>query len=229
MILSKRLSAIASMVPKCECIADIGTDHGYLPIELVKQNKCQKAYAMDINKGPLDKADENIIRANESGKVKTILSNGLDKLPEDVECVVIAGMGGMLIGKILETNNNKLNQLSSFIVSPHLDEASLRRTIHRLGYRIDSEIMIHDLGKYYPIMYCLPGHEEYTEVEYTYGKCLMEDKSDVWCSYLDSVVEKNLKILSFLEGKKGENIEERIKMIKKENNLIRAIKDGEMK
>jgi len=108
-MLSKRLEQVASMVTKGNIIADIGTDHGYVPIYLVEKGICPKAYAMDINQGPIESAIKNIENYGLSEKIQAIKSNGLEKLePEKADTIIIAGMGGELIVNILENGLAKL-------------------------------------------------------------------------------------------------------------------------
>ena len=98
-----RLKSIASLVDKCESFADIGTDHGYLPIYLISNNIANFGYACDVAIGPLNSAKENISKYQLNDKIMTILSDGLEKVPY-VNTVIMAGMGGILITQLL---NNK--------------------------------------------------------------------------------------------------------------------------
>lgn len=123
-MLSKRLEQVASMVTKGNIIADIGTDHGYVPIYLVEKGICPKAYAMDINQGPIESAIKNIENYGLSEKIQAIKSNGLEKLePEKADTIIIAGMGGELIVNILENGLAKLENCSrpvkELVLSPH--------------------------------------------------------------------------------------------------------------
>ena len=93
MELSSRLKIIASFVSEGMCVADIGTDHGYIPIYLTSEGMTDKAYAMDVNRGPLERASENIRKEGLNGKIRCILSDGMEKLPMDADSAVIAGMG----------------------------------------------------------------------------------------------------------------------------------------
>ena len=107
MQLSRRLTLIASMVDKTDSVADVGTDHGYVPIYLVENNIVSKAIAMDINQGPLTRADENIKRKGLDNRITTRLSDGVRELkPGETDAIVVAGMGGQLIIKILEEGRN---------------------------------------------------------------------------------------------------------------------------
>lgn len=222
-MLSDRLQFIADMVPKCDVLADVGTDHGYLPIALVQAGKANTVYAMDINQGPLDKALQNIYGYGVKDRVHTILSDGLEHLPEEVEVVVIAGMGGMLMGNILERSADKLRSLKTMVLSPHGDADALRRKIHILGFMIRKECMVKDNGKYYTVMVCEKGHEQYKELEYSYGKRLMAGRDKVWLDYLaDRTMKLNI-IKVRLELQETENAKRRLKELNDELKEIRLV------
>ena len=102
-----RIQKIADMINKGVVLADIGTDHAFLPILAIKQKKVQKAYACDIAKGPLEIAKRNIQAENLDGQIETILSNGFEHVPQDVDVVVIAGMGYYTAKDILEAAGEK--------------------------------------------------------------------------------------------------------------------------
>ena len=107
-MISERLKAVAGMVTKGKKVADIGTDHGYVPIYLVENSICSKVYAMDINEGPLKIADKNIAIHGLSDKIETIQSNGMEKLKDNmVDGAIISGMGGDLIVNILKNGENE--------------------------------------------------------------------------------------------------------------------------
>ena len=103
MQLSKRLSAVASLITEGSRLADIGTDHGYVPIALVENGSIPSAVAMDVNKGPLERAQEHIREKHLEDRIKTRLSDGVKALEEgEADAVLIAGMGGMLVIRILD-------------------------------------------------------------------------------------------------------------------------------
>ena len=118
-MISERLKAVAGMVTKGKKVADIGTDHGYVPIYLVENSICSKVYAMDINEGPLKIADKNIAIHGLSDKIETIQSNGMEKLKDNmVDGAIISGMGGDLIVDILSRGKN-IKGINELVLSPH--------------------------------------------------------------------------------------------------------------
>lgn len=192
MELTKRLETIANYVPKGNIIADVGTDHGYIPIYLIKEGISPKAYAMDISKGPLEKAKNNIEAYNVNNYIEPILSDGLKALGDrKVDTLIIAGMGGMLIKKILLEEQVKLKSIPNLILSPHLDVEEVRRTVHQLGYSINLEDFIKEDNKYYPIIFCSHGTEHYTDIEYKYGKSLVPSCHKTYKEYLQGMLYNN--------------------------------------
>lgn len=181
MILSQRLLKIASQIPSGSKVADIGTDHAYLPIYLVKNDVANYAIAMDINKGPLEKADSNITKYRMDNYVETRLSNGLKKLkPSEVDVVVVAGMGGLLICDILNNGLDVVKSVKRLVLQPQTEQPEVRKLLHRLGFSIVNEIMVEDAGKYYNIITAEPGVEEYSnEADYTYGALLIKNRDKV--------------------------------------------------
>ncbi len=226
-MLSDRLQFIYDMVPVTEVIADIGTDHGYLPIALVKGGKAVKAYAMDVNQGPLDKANSNIKVHVAEDKVTTILSDGLNKLPGDVKVVVIAGMGGMLMKRLLEDEKEKVANLEAMVLSPHLDEEQVRRQLHLMGWRIDSEKMVADNDKYYTVMVCVKGQEHYSELGYIYGEQLIVHKDPVFLELLRKKRDTLVDIRVNLMGQTTENARKRVIAMTNEIAEIERVLDGD--
>lgn len=222
-IVSNRLQCIADFIEKGKIVADIGTDHAYLPIELIRSRHVNKVYAMDINVGPLDKAKVNVKEACINGEIIFIQSNGLNNLQSDVETVIIAGMGGILIAKILEEGKNKLTYIDDFIVSPHSDNQVVRLKIHKMGFMIKEEVMIKEQGKYYTIMHCIHGQEIYTPLEYHYGKVLIQEKRDVFMEYIQYRKAGWLQVKTQLLENKTESSKKRIIEIELELEEIREV------
>lgn len=206
-MLSKRLKAVADMVTKGNIIVDIGTDHGYVPIYLVKNNICKKAYALDINEGPLKMADKNIRMEGLSEKITTVLSDGLDEMTDNMaETVIIAGMGGDLIVDIL-SRGRKIKGIKELVLSPHKRVDLVRKYLIENCWKIIKEDMVIDGGKYYTIIKAVPGEEkEYTQVELTYGKYLLESRNSILQKYLRKENEKFSNILNKMKENGNINI-----------------------
>lgn len=150
--LSRRLATIASFVKPGSRIADIGTDHGFLPIYLVQKGVISHAVAMDIRKGPLARAKEHVEEYGLTEMIETRLSDGLDKLePGEADTVIIAGMGGPLILEILERGMGVVPSAERFILSPQSDWSGFRKGLRKLGIVQCREEMVYEDGKYYLI------------------------------------------------------------------------------
>lgn len=198
MRLSKRLQTIADFVKKGAVVADIGTDHAHIPIYLIKNNIISKAYACDINIGPLEKAGENIKYFGVQN-IELRLSNGLEKLKTDeADTVIIAGMGGELIINILEKDRRFFESKRKFILSPHTKIDEVRKFLLSNGFEITKEDMCIDEGKFYTVMEVkyTENKEMYSEAELLYGKYLIENKHPVLLRFLKKEETKYISILS---------------------------------
>ena len=199
MDLSKSLYAVAGLVTEGASVADIGTDHGYVPIYLIKNKIASKVIAMDINKGPLERAKMHIIGHGLKGQIETRLSDGLKKVnPGEVDGMIAAGMGGALVIKILEESKAVVDTLEFLILQPQSEISKVRKYLNKNGLVIIEEDMVEEEGKYYPMMKVIHGQpEEYKEYEYIYGKKLLEKKHPVLEKFLlrekyiqESIVEQ---------------------------------------
>lgn len=151
--LSKRLTALANMVTDGNRLADIGTDHGYIPIYLCQTGKIPSALAMDIGKGPLRQAQTHIAEHGLSEQIKTRLSDGMAALQfGEADTILIAGMGGGLVMKILSEGAEKLTGKEELILQPQSEIALVREFLRVRNFQILNEDMILEDGKYYPMM-----------------------------------------------------------------------------
>lgn len=225
MKLSKRMSTVAHMVNKCNAVADIGTDHGYVPIYLVKNDITKKAFACDINKGPLEKAKININSYNCNESIETRLGSGLTVIkPFEVDTAVIAGMGGMLIIDILKDSIETVQSLKQLILQPQLDVGEVRKYIHSIGFKIEDEEMLIDEGKYYTVINAVKGNEKYeNEIEYFFGKCLINKKSDILKKYAQFMADKTENIIKNLSNNNSESAVLKKSQLEYENKLYKEV------
>lgn len=160
--LSERLLHIAAQVQPGETLADIGCDHGYLPIYLVKNGCMRRAIAMDINEGPLLRAKEHIAQEALDGAcgqayIETRLSNGFENLqPGEADAAIIAGMGGNLTIDILTRGKAVVARLSQLILEPQSELAAVRAFLRAQDYCIAQEDFVLEDGKFYPILRVVP-------------------------------------------------------------------------
>lgn len=222
MELSVRLQAVADMVTEGTKVADVGTDHAYIPIYLVEHGKNPSAIAMDINRGPLKKAEENISSHNLENKIETRLSDGLKQLHlGEADSVVIAGMGGGLVVKIMEEGVLHKKYVKEWILQPQSEISKVRQYLNENGYCIVEENMVIDEGKFYPMMRVTEGTiEEYTREELCYGKCLLKEKNPILKKFLEKEIDIKKEILEKLHQTKGGQVAKRIEEIEEETDRL---------
>lgn len=183
-MLSKRLLEIANLVDKNKVVFDVGSDHGLLPCFLLKEGICPKAYAGDNKEGPLSRANENILKYNLEGKVIPVLSDGIEKIENDVDIVIIAGMGFYTVKHILEGKD--LSAYDKIIVQVNKDVDKLREFISNNNYTILDERIVYD-GFYYEIVvFNTKKHEKYNDLEIKYGPVLLQNMDTIFIDYLNA-------------------------------------------
>lgn len=149
MSLSPRLESIASLVKEGSSIADIGSDHGALPIFLVKTKKIRKALAVENKIGPFSRLKKEVEKADEQGNIELSLSSGISYLPSYVDSVVISGMGGGLTARILKEGQKNLGNVSFIIVEPQGEKEETLEALFALGYHPVKEICLYEGEHYY--------------------------------------------------------------------------------
>lgn len=179
--ISDRLATVAGLIPKGAHLVDIGTDHGYVPIWLLQNGFISSAIAMDVNKGPLARAKENRDRYGFTDVMDLRLSNGFEKLKSgEGDSVLIAGMGGPLMIRIIEEGRENASSIQTWVLQPQSEIPSVRRYLHEHHFDIIDEIMLKDEGKYYMAMKAVPGEAApWTPIEYLFGKFLLDRKNPV--------------------------------------------------
>ena len=189
MKLSKRLQAVADIIPKSDTIADIGTDHGYIPIYAIKNQLSKKAIAMDVNPGPLERAKYHIKEEGLEAKIECRLSDGLEKLAHgEADTIVIAGMGADLICNILSAEFSTKH----LILSPHTHQEKVRIFLRTHGYKIVEENMIFEDNKFYNIIRAdyLGENADDIPVNDYFGEYLLKNNHPVLKMFLEKEIEK---------------------------------------
>lgn len=207
MQLSKRMQHLASLITEGNRLADVGTDHGYVPIALVREKKIPSAIAMDVNRGPLARAGEHIRESGLSTYIETRLSDGLLKLGAgEADTVLIAGMGGMLIRRILEEGGHCLHTVKELVLQPQSDIHRVRKWLYENQYQIAEEDIVEEEGKYYPMMRAVHGEErKLCQTELYYGKTDIQRSPKVLYSCLQEELLRNRKVMEILKhnGQEG--------------------------
>ena len=188
---------------KANVIMDVGTDHGYIAIELIRRNIADKVIASDINKDPLNKAKLNVSLEGLSSKIHLRLGGGLAPVKNnEVQVVLIAGMGGNLIRDILEKDIDKVKNIDYLILQPAQNPEVLREYLYTGNYEVIDEDVCEDEGKYYELFKVKYKENKSTklkEIFYEISPALLNKKSEVFKSYLHEKVDKYNKVHSFIK------------------------------
>ena len=181
-MLSERLLKIAEMIDNNKVVFDVGSDHALLPCFLLKNGICEKVYAGEVAEGPLNKVKEAVRKYGYEGKLIPVFSDGLENAPDDVEVVVIAGMGYYTIKHILDECD--ISKFDYFIVQSNTDVDLLRAYIAEKGYEIIDEKVVHD-GFYYQIVkFKAAEGKQYTPLEIKYGPVNLARMDETFKEYL---------------------------------------------
>ena len=218
------------MVTPGSILADIGTDHGYVPISLVQRKKIKKAIAMDVNKGPLKRAEEHIREAQLEEYIDTRLSDGVKKLEVgEVNSILIAGMGGDLVIRIIKNGMEVCRSVDELILQPQSELGKVRKFLRENNFEIIDEDMVIEDGKYYPMMKVTPVDEialweilpkEVIPACDMYGPYLLKNGNPSLRKYLVKQHKQLTKILKELEKQpESKAISKRIKEVQKEITL----------
>lgn len=181
-----RLEVLLSHIPKCNVLADVGCDHGYLSKYALDKNLCNKVIISDISAKSLEKAV--ILLKPYGDKVKSYVCNGLTAYENQADFAVIAGMGGEEICLILKGVKTLPNGL---LLAPQKNNDKVRRLLIELGYKITRDFTFLD-GKFYDVIKAEKGIDSYTEKEFIFGRDNLKERSSDFIKKL----EKEEKLLS---------------------------------
>ena len=237
MELSKRLKAVADLLDVHNSVADIGCDHGFVSIFLIKSKKAKKCIAMDINQGPLERAEEHIAEEGLNTYIETRISDGakelkfLDQEQKDkeleVEAAILAGMGGRLTIKIIEESLEKFLAMKEFILQPQSEIWKVREYVEQIGCKIMKEDMVLEEGKFYPILKVSTisddknqiYDEREKEIFYHYGEDLLKNHNEILYDFLMNEKRVWEEILEDLKTKNTSKTESRKKELEEKLNI----------
>ena len=225
MQLSERLSSVASMVAAGNCLADVGTDHGYVPIYLYERNIIPRAIAMDVNKGPLERARLHIAEFGFENAIETRLSDGMAALkPGEVDSVTIAGMGGPLIIRILSAYPEVTASLKELILQPQSEISEVRSWLYENGYEIIEEHMVYEDGKYYPMFKAVYNSEapKLNALELKFGRLEVLKETSVLRAFVERELKNKKMILEKLCAEDTEKSKARAEEMK---NLMSELEE----
>lgn len=187
MTLSKRLETIIHLVDQGENVADIGSDHGFIVIELINRNIAASCLAVENKIGPYT----NLVKNTSLIKnIKTSLSDGLKEVDKQFSTVIIAGMGFNTIKEIINDSIEKLDFIDTFIIDSHTLTYELRKFMSEIGYFIKDEKCLIENKIFYEIIKFQKGHKVYSEVELKYGPILLNNRSEDFMTHYSNQIEK---------------------------------------
>lgn len=236
LVLTKRLQSVADMVTLGNRVCDVGCDHGYVSIYLVKNEISPSAIAMDVRPGPLSQAEKNIKAFRAESKVTTRLSDGLDKLEfGEADTIVIAGMGGPLMRDIIVRGLDVAKSVTELVLQPQSEIPEFRRFLKTNGFITTAEDMVYEDGKFYPMMKVVPDPDfeffdfskldEPFSVDELYGPRLVASRNKVLMMYLNAeykeLMEIREQLLRNVDG--SEKSRERLKEIEERIEINRSI------
>ncbi|EFK39245.1 class I SAM-dependent methyltransferase [Peptoniphilus lacrimalis] len=223
--LSKRLRAIVNFCDKNKIIADIGTDHGFVPNFLYEEDINRKIIATDISLNSLNKAIEFSELRGNKGKIEHIVCNGLEKIPP-VDQIIIAGMGGILISKILDRDFEKARQAEKLILQPMQQVDYLRKFLYDKGFKILDEKIVFEDNKFFHIIVAnyKAIKEEYRDIDLKVSKLLRNRKDKDLIEFLKYLINYNIFIIENIEGSSTRSIYKKDKL-REENIELKEILD----
>ena len=200
-MLGSRLQTVADFVPLGSIVADIGTDHGYLPIELIKSGKCLKVIAGDVNEGPYLAAKRSVRDAALSAQIDIRLGSGLSILQKnEADIAVFCGMGGNLIRQLLMDDLVIVKSLKGLILQPQLGYRTIRRNLYEIGWHIADEAIAKEDGRIYQIIYAVPGKADMPDdIELEVGAVLKQKRPPLFAEMIAEFIAKAKRSLHGME------------------------------
>ncbi|PLS01176.1 tRNA (adenine(22)-N(1))-methyltransferase [Neobacillus cucumis] len=221
--LSVRLTKVANYVPEGARMADIGSDHAYLPCYLAKNLKISFAIAGEVAQGPFQSAEKNVLAEGLSDKIVVRMGDGLEVIqPGEVDCITIAGMGGALISSILDSGRDKLDSVKRLVLQPNISAISIRTWLLANNWELIAEEIIEEDSKIYEILVAEKGdpakpYMEKKEEGLLLGPFLLKQKNETFKKKWTLEKKNWQRIYQALEGasETAETIEKRKELLDK--------------
>lgn len=226
MKLTPRLKTIADLVPKGTIVGDVGSDHGYVPIYLVENNICDTAIASDINEGPTENARQAVYEAGLTEVIDVRHGGGL--LPYEVgeiETVIIAGMGGLLIKDILLERPEMTASIKTFVLQPMVAQDELREWLVNNGFKIIEEKLSQEAHRMYEVLVVEHGHMTIEDpLKYEIGVKLLKENDPLSQVFMDKKIKQLRGIISGLEASKKEESKVKLPELKVKLDRLEGIR-----
>lgn len=223
---SLRLKLIANLVDKNSIVADIGTDHGIVPIYLSKEEISKKIIAADISEKSLNKLYEKLELNPQIDNIDLRVGNGLNVLkPFEVDTIIISGMGGNLIEDIIADSMEIAKSANSMILGANNAVEQLRHFLHENGLKIVDEVDLYENEKYYQILKVKTGLEIYNnDIDYEFGKILIEKKSENLLKFINEEINSMENIVSHLNNIESDSSKERLEELDNKLKLYEKVR-----
>jgi tRNA (adenine22-N1)-methyltransferase len=231
--LSKRLEAVASYIPKGSVLADIGSDHAYLPCYAYLQGMIKKGIAGEVVEGPYQSAVQQVRKTDLANVIKVRKGDGLEVIaPNEVTCITIAGMGGTLIQSILENGKENLEGVERLILQPNIGAKKIREWLLENNWELVAEEILLDDSRIYEILVAERGESEkpYTDHKEAYllvGPFLAKERNEVFVQKWTHELAHWKKIVAQLEvaakteanEAKWKDLTSKIRLVEEELNI----------
>lgn len=230
MKLSERLMTIISLIPQNSIVADIGTNHGYIPAYLIENKISKKVIGTDISKGSLEKIIEYVRGLGYEEKIDSRLGDGLEVVkPYEIDTVIIAGMGGLLIRDILEKDKDVRESIVNFILQPMVAAKELREYLIENNFEIIREELAKEGNKYYEIIYAKQGKTFIEkEIYYEISPLLIREKHPLLKEFVQYKLRGAEKIIKEIENIDTDKTKERyLQLLDEINDYKEVLKEIE--
>lgn len=202
-MLSLRLRTLANFLDPCDSVCDIGSDHAYLPIYLLKHERVHSALIVEIKEKPLQKAIEMTKKERVDHLCHFFLSDGLNKVHLSASSYVLAGMGSETILEILKQDLDPFKMASQIVIQSNSKWSLLRKEMQALGFKLIDELFIHDRSKDYLFLkYHFEGFKPLSEIEIDIGPHLMSLKNEAYIQYLNKKIDELEKVSLYMDEDK---------------------------
>ncbi|MBF0713459.1 tRNA (adenine(22)-N(1))-methyltransferase TrmK [Gemella sp. GH3] len=221
--IKNRLKKVAEFV-EYRRLADIGSDHAYLPIYLAQKDQVDFAIAGEVVEGPHKVSIQNVKDNNLTNVINCIKGSGLEvfSLDDNIEVITICGMGGKLIADILESGKDKLVNVEQLILQPNVASNLVREKLEQLNYNIYAEDILEEDGHIYEIIVAKKGEMNLSEEEKIFGRYLLKQKQEIFIKKYEEEINKIDYILKQLENSTNKNLE-KIKDLQNMKSMIKSI------
>ena len=227
--LTPRLQAIAELIPPDSVVADIGTDHAYLPVYLILNKVSRRVIAVELNQAPLQQASETVAAFNCLQEIDLRLGNGLHalKATDKIDTVVIAGLGGQSIAAILRDGRHLLKSVQQLILQPMSEEGYLRLFLARNGFVLADEALAREGRRFYEIILAKAGREQETDLfRLSFGPRLLEQKPPLLSVFLQEKIRKLKVVYHSLQRAEKDDVSSKLQDVEREIYCLEEVLIG---